>query len=170
MKKDLSTGIRRHKFIIESNRIYFAEQYRNCLSSNWHRQNINDKSSKKSNAKILVVEDNPVIQRVNRSMLEAINCHVDIAVDGKEASALFNDSYNLIILDIGLPDMDGREVCKIIRKQQRKYTPIIAYTTCDTLEKECFEAGVDEFVVKPILKDGFKELLKKWLPYKSFEK
>jgi CheY-like chemotaxis protein len=115
---------------------------------------------------ILIVEDNPIVQKVHTLLIENLGYLVDIASSGFEALRVVNNkSYALILMDIGLPDMSGIETTLKIRQQHGKYIPIIALTAFgESVEKECYQAGVDDFATKPILKSDLKRLLQKWVP------
>ncbi|MFM1652765.1 response regulator transcription factor [Brevibacillus sp. B_LB10_24] len=101
-------------------------------------------------AKILVVDDEERIRRLLRMYLERENFEIDEAEQGEEAldMALAAD-YDLILLDLMLPGIDGMEVCQKIR--ERKATPIIMLTAKgeETNRVQGFEAGADDYVVKP---------------------
>ncbi|RLC38003.1 DNA-binding response regulator [Candidatus Falkowbacteria bacterium] len=107
---------------------------------------------------ILVVEDEIKITRFIKKGLEMDHYTVDIAYDGKEAleKAEINN-YDLIILDIMLPKMDGIEVCKKLREAKVE-TPIIMLTAKNTVEDRIkgLDAGADDYLVKPF---AFGELL-----------
>lgn len=113
--------------------------------------------------KILLVEDNPIIQKINRIFLEWMCFDVDIATTGKEALHYYENDYDLILLDIGLPDISGIEVCRTIRQnEQTQHIPIIALTAYgDFIKEECVNAGVDDFAVKPLLFDELHRLISK---------
>jgi len=101
-------------------------------------------------AKILVVDDEERIRRLLKMYLERENFFIDEADDGEQAldMALTND-YDIILLDIMLPGMDGIEVCQKIR--EHKATPIIMLTAKgeETNRVHGFESGADDYVVKP---------------------
>ncbi|MFU8797316.1 MAG: response regulator [Gammaproteobacteria bacterium] len=119
--------------------------------------------------KILVVEDNLMLQTVFTDMLHSLGCKIDIADDGYEAISMSSKkSYDLIFMDIGLPKLDGLATTKIIRSREtdRKRNIIVAISAYgDLLEKGCLEAGMDDVCVKPVLLDGFLRLLTHWLPH-----
>jgi len=121
------------------------------------------------NAKILLVEDDPIIQYVNQNFLESLGCKVKIATTGKQTLRIFQN-YDLVLLDIGLPDIDGIKVCQKIRYQDQKnhtHTLMIALTAfSDVIEQECRDAGVDDFAVKPLSLTELYSLLSNWLPDK----
>ena len=114
---------------------------------------INNETKKK----ILLVEDNLLNQKVAQNMLQTLGHHLDIASTGQEAVSMFQQkNYDLVFLDIGLPDIDGLAVAQKIRaqnEQQLKYTPIIAITAHarDEDKFNCLKAGIDEFLTKPVM-------------------
>lgn len=100
--------------------------------------------------RILVVDDEERIRRLVRMYLERNNFMVDEAEDGSDALArALETDYALIILDLMLPGMDGRDVCSEIR--QYKDTPIIMLTAAgdESQRVHGFEIGADDYVVKP---------------------
>ena len=119
--------------------------------------------------KILVVEDNPLIQKITEDMLTRLGCTVTTVNDG--LSALGSDilCYNLVLLDIGLPDVNGVEVCRTIRARYPNFsTPIVAYTACgNIMEQQCRAVGISEFMVKPVSPQDFAALLKRLLGWKG---
>jgi DNA-binding response OmpR family regulator len=109
------------------------------------------------NLKVLVVEDEPKVSAFIKGGLEENNCIVDVAYDGQmgEKLALAN-SYNIIILDIIIPFMNGLELCKKI-KSIKSDVPILMLTALGTTDDKVtgFESGADDYLVKPF---EFKEL------------
>lgn len=99
---------------------------------------------------ILLVEDDVALKGEVASYLEESGYLVDWAEDGKKATWLFeNREYDLCILDIGLPDCSGLELCKIFRS--RFHNPIIILTACDSDDDiiKGLNAGADDYVTKP---------------------
>lgn len=118
-------------------------------------------SEEKSKIRILLVEDEPIVQKVHRIMLEKMNCDIDIAVNGQQALTLFNaNQYDAIILDIGLPDMSGIDVAIQIRNSKINI-PIIALTAdvTDGTQKKCLDAGINTVATKPIDSEHLQQLL-----------
>ncbi len=108
--------------------------------------------------KILVVEDDSSIAQAVAAMLQQQHCLVDIAVDGQEGWELataFN--YNLILLDVMLPKLDGMSLCRQLR-QKGEQIPILMLTAKDTSTDKVLglDAGADDYVVKPF---DFPELI-----------
>jgi DNA-binding response OmpR family regulator len=106
--------------------------------------------------KVLLVEDLKISQKLNNMLLQKMGCVVDIAQCGREAIDMANNGYDLILLDIGLPDIDGFEVCKTVRSTGTKI-PIVALTafSSERIKDEGCEVGLDCIITKPI---GFHEM------------
>jgi CheY-like chemotaxis protein len=104
---------------------------------------------------ILLAEDDEMIEMVTAFYLRRNGHEVDIAKDGNEAISQFKvKEYDLILMDIQMPEMDGLQAVKEIRKIEMDYhknghTTIIAITTYPDKD-ECFKAGVDGYAQKPI--------------------
>lgn len=108
--------------------------------------------------KILIVEDEKKIATTLKKGLTENGYHVDLAFDGLIGKRLFeSNSYDLLILDINLPGMNGYELCKNIRNTNQ-HIPIIMLTAINTTEDkiEGFDNGTDDYIIKPF---EFKELL-----------
>jgi two-component system sensor histidine kinase/response regulator len=106
--------------------------------------------------RILIVEDNEINQTVVRSLLESMmNCRIQVTGNGFEAlNDLENNAYDLILMDIHLPELDGIETTKRIRLEPKwAHIPIIAITADSTLDNRlaCMEAGMSEMISKPII-------------------
>ena len=118
-------------------------------------------------AYVLVVEDNPVNQRMAVRMLEKMGCRVDVAANGAEAFKKAAQSrYDLIFMDCQMPEIDGYEATAEIRRCEghSKHTPIIAMTahTMQEDREKCLQAGMDDFLPKPVKKETLSEILQKW--------
>lgn len=116
--------------------------------------------------KILVVEDNLLNQKVARIFLEDMGYAVEIAANGQQALSMFNQEYAAILMDIGLPDIDGCEVCVEIRKlDMGKQIPIIALTASgEYFKAKCLAAGMNSYLTKPIMLEDLKNLLGSYIP------
>ncbi len=110
------------------------------------------------NAKrILVVEDNPTTSRTLKLFLDAEGYQVRCALSGREAAAaLAAETFDLVMLDLMLPDIDGLSLCRTLR--QNSAVPIVMLTARTTQDEivEGLEAGADDYIGKPF---GSKELL-----------
>lgn len=102
--------------------------------------------------RILVIEDNRDIAANLGDYLEDHGHTVDFAADGVTGLhlAVVND-FDAIVLDLNLPGMDGLEVCRKLREEARKQTPVLMLTARDTLDQklEGFESGADDYLIKP---------------------
>ncbi len=107
--------------------------------------------------RILVAEDNPTNQEIALAILEGAGIVVEIANNGKKAvEALQRSRFDVVLMDIQMPEMDGYEATRIIRKDPKfKSLPIIAMTAHAMKgdEEKCLEAGMDGYVSKPISQD-----------------
>ena len=124
---------------------------------------------------ILVVEDNNVNQMVAKGVLEKLNVNVDIATNGIEAissikNAPVDSPYQLIFMDCQMPEMDGFEATKAIRsgaanEKNRNITIIAMTANAMTGDKEnCLNAGMNDYLSKPINSEKVFKKLKQWLP------
>lgn len=101
---------------------------------------------------VLLVEDHQDLAATVGEFLEAQNYRVDYAADGLSALHLSTtESYDAIILDLNLPGIDGLEVCRRLRQEAHKPTPVIMLTARDQLgdKLDGFDAGADDYLVKP---------------------
>jgi CheY-like chemotaxis protein len=108
--------------------------------------------------KVLVVEDHKIAQKVAFIVLNNLNCEVDIASDAKEALEFFEQKkYDLVLMDIGLPDMDGLAVTTAMRlKEEVDQTPIVGLTAHagEHIRSRAIEVGMNDLLVKPLLKEN----------------
>jgi len=115
--------------------------------------------------KILVVEDNPTNLQVVITVLNALGYEPDTAVDGQTGIQMAEaNGYDLILLDVQLPDIDGWTVARHLRQYVReKRLTIVAITANVTPEdrQRCFEAGMDDFVMKPFKISTLKDMILK---------
>lgn len=115
---------------------------------------------------ILIVEDNMIAMMVEKQLMESLDCLVDSAQSGEEAMELIKmHQYDLILMDIGLPGMDGIETTRKIRSYEEEMdtntTPIVAVTgNADQNQYAiCIEAGMHDVIVKPLKFDLAKSIL-----------
>jgi two-component system, sensor histidine kinase and response regulator len=122
-----------------------------------------------SGAHLLVVDDNPVNQRVAVRMLETMGHRVDVAGNGLEAvDAAAHAPYAAILMDCQMPEMDGFEATMEIRRLEPagRHIPIIAVTAGAMAgdEEKCLAAGMDAYIPKPIKAEELAGLLTLWIP------
>jgi len=119
-------------------------------------------------ARVLVVEDNLVNQRLVSAMLTKLGLVVEVAADGGEAVARARaGEHDLIFMDCELPGMDGLAATRAIRGEEPRgrRVPVVAMTGATTPEDRarCLAAGMDEHVAKPLTLDQLRTVLTRWL-------
>ena len=116
--------------------------------------------------KVLVVEDNPINMKLMETLLKKYGLIIDTANNGKEAVEKLrgNSSYNVVFMDIQMPEMNGIEATEIIRNDISKEIPIIALTAAVLQEdrEQAIAAGMNDFIEKPIKVDRLKEILQQY--------
>ncbi len=121
--------------------------------------------------RVLLAEDNLTNQIFATLVLEALNCEVDVANNGREAiDAVFSKEYDLVLMDCQMPEIDGYEATGIIRQHELEHNTagrrsiIIALTAnaIDGDRERCLEAGMDDYVTKPFTLPQIKNLLHRW--------
>jgi two-component system aerobic respiration control sensor histidine kinase ArcB len=148
------------------------------ISKNESKIKLENSSEKlQISSQILIVEDDHIAAVSTKQMLQKLSCNVDIASTGKSGVEYAQKNhYDLIFMDIGLPDMKGHDVTREIRAweagHEDKHTPIIALTAhISTEEKQGFiEAGMDAALSKPLLKETATDILKTFIPGRSAKK
>lgn len=116
---------------------------------------------------VLVVEDNEINQKVAKLLLGELNCQVDIAENGQTAlTSLQKNRYDLVFMDIGLPDMSGIEVTSQLRQRENvaHRVPVIALTAdCLSGDEETWaKVGIDDYLIKPYTLEQLEEMIEKW--------
>ncbi len=130
-----------------------------------------DKEGIRRSIRILVVEDNPVNQKVAKIMLRKMGLRADVVANGKEAlNALRSGPYDIVLMDCQMPEMDGFEATRLIRQEgsnvQDPSIPIIAMTASamEGDREKCIQAGMSDFIGKPVQQRELAEKLSRWLP------
>jgi signal transduction histidine kinase/CheY-like chemotaxis protein len=119
---------------------------------------------------ILLVEDSPALQLATAAILKKLGFQVQLAANGRDAvEALKNTDFSLILMDIQMPEMDGLTATQLIRDLEPKLKsqiPIIALTAFAMKgdEETFLQAGMDDYLTKPIRLEALKSALKRWLP------
>ena len=115
--------------------------------------------------RVLLVDDNHVNRNVGKEMLEILGYEVDMAENGLEAvEAVRKNRYNIVLMDCEMPVMDGLQATRKIRREQSAHIPIVAVTAhaLDTQRTICSEAGMDDFITKPLQIPDLMAVLEKW--------
>jgi CheY-like chemotaxis protein len=132
-----------------------------------HSSDFNDKAQ--ANVKqILLVEDNPISQKVELKLLKENGYHVNAVSNGFDAiEAVKTNSFNLVLMDVEMAEMDGLEATKRIRALEPPISkiPIIAVTAHSSMKdrEKCLAAGMDDYIAKPININFMKITIDHWL-------
>ena len=125
-----------------------------CLSARETPQEIDLKNGIRGQLKLLLAEDNLLNQRVALHMLRKLGIRADVAVNGLEVlQALEHHSYDVVLMDVQMPEMDGFETAKVIRERWKNGMPHIIAVTAHALDgdrKRCIDAGMDDYLSKPV--------------------
>jgi|SRR6185312_10885246 len=118
--------------------------------------------------RVLVVEDNSIARQVETQIIGQFPCQVDAACDGAEALKLLNaNHYDLVFMDINLPDTDGLKLTETIRAMGNgnKKVPIVALTTYDdnTHHNQATWVGVNSYITKPLTVEKCEKAFKKFV-------
>jgi CheY-like chemotaxis protein/HPt (histidine-containing phosphotransfer) domain-containing protein len=131
-------------------------------------------ASQHRGARVLLAEDNPVNREVALSLMADLGFRIDYAEDGAEAVALAgHNEYDLILMDMQMPVMDGVEAAQTIRRSPgaNQSVPIIALTAnaFDEDRRRCLDAGMNDHVPKPVEPATLFAALRRWLPERAGE-
>jgi two-component system sensor histidine kinase/response regulator len=147
-----------------------------CITgtSSWRRNAVYKPAPIPSFAgRVLLVEDNPVNQAVTERMLQRVGLEVKTAADGCAAVAALRDqAFDLVLMDVQMPVMDGLDATRAIRAIQAStsaHTPIVALTAnAMAQEREaCLAAGMDDFLPKPFASAQLHQVLTRWLAQRT---
>lgn len=127
--------------------------------------NNNKELNEKKQLYVLLVEDDLMIQKVHAMMLKKLACRVDLAANGIQAIAKADGNYDVIFMDIGLPDSNGIDIIATIRREKNKSIPIIVLTSHNQkeVEQQCLNAGADAVFSKPINFENLQRVLQEYV-------
>jgi len=122
--------------------------------------------------RILLVEDNPVNQKVAQKMLKRLGHDADLAVNGKEAvQALESRPYQIVFMDIQMPEMDGLEATRIIRERclSAEQPHIVALTAFNLVygREMCLSAGMDDYLSKPLIMEELRAAIENCIAHRA---
>ncbi len=133
------------------------------------RSNLDSNLADRLPLRILMVEDNAVNQKVGLSILGRMGYRADVAGNGVEAlQALENAAYDLVLMDVQMPEMDGLEATRRIRSQYGKgldARPIIIAMTAGAMEGDrdrCLKAGMNDYISKPVKVEYLQNAIERW--------
>ncbi len=118
---------------------------------------------------VLLVEDNEISQKTLSQLLNFKDCGVTIAANGKQAVEAFSKrAYDLILMDVQMPEMDGLDATRIIRGLERgtgRRIPIVAITgyALEGDKERCLKAGMDGYLAKPVGMDDLFRVVEEFL-------
>jgi CheY-like chemotaxis protein len=133
------------------------------------RYSLHDARDPAASLRVLLAEDNPVNQLLATRLLEKRGHRVTVAANGREAlAALDRESYDLVFMDVQMPEMDGLEATIAIREKEKagaNHLPVIALTAHAMKgdQERCLEAGMDGYLSKPIRPQELDEFLEKYV-------
>lgn len=117
--------------------------------------------------RVLLAEDNLLNQQIAQELLEEFGLRISIANNGREAiELLYGEAFDCVLMDVRMPEMDGIEATRLIRQEAHfDRIPIIAMTANARAEDrdECLQAGMNDFISKPVDPAQFFHVLSKWL-------
>lgn len=127
--------------------------------------------SVRTNARVLLAEDHPVNAEIASAFLGECGCRVTVATNGREAVAAFRRArFDLVLMDIQMPEMDGVEATQALREIERTQdtgrVPIVALTANALRDDRsaALAAGMDDYLTKPVAGERLREALLRWLP------
>lgn len=159
---------------IKHNQLYdtiisvLAESERPSINKRLKAFQISDALAEKYPMKILIAEDNVVNQKVAQRSLERMGYRPDVVANGYEAVAVMRKiRYDLIFMDLLMPEMDGLTASKIIRKEcaDTAVCPKIIAMTANAMKEDkdkCLGAGLDDFISKPIRMEELQSMIQNW--------
>ena len=115
---------------------------------------------------MLLVEDNEINQQVAREILEAAGFVVEVAGNGQDALEKVPGAYDLVLMDIQMPEMDGVKATREMRKLERLANLPIVAMTANAMEQDrrrCMDAGMNDFLIKPIDPHDMQSILLRWV-------
>ncbi|MBN2400542.1 MAG: PAS domain S-box protein [Candidatus Aminicenantes bacterium] len=122
----------------------------------------------KHSVRILLAEDNPMNQKLAQYMLTKAGYQLEVANNGREAIEKYTvepERFDLIFMDVHMPEMDGLEATRVLRNRGYQETPIIAMTA-DAMKEDrekCLQAGMNDYMAKPIKREEVFAMVKRWV-------
>ncbi len=122
----------------------------------------------KHSVRILLAEDNPMNQKLAQFMLTKAGYQLEVANNGREVVEKYTaepEHFDLIFMDVHMPEMDGLEATRVLRNRGYGTIPIVAMTA-DAMKEDrdkCLEAGMNDYMAKPIKREDVFGMVKKWV-------
>ncbi|MEO1021053.1 MAG: response regulator [Bacteroidota bacterium] len=169
----LSKPIRQSQLLEQLNQLFKEPKTRKTWEPGTTKREKIDPTPVARDLRILIAEDNVFNQKVALKILERLGQEADVSINGKKAvERAVSTPYDLIFMDMNMPEMDGLEATEHIKALSKPgdKTPIIIAMTANVLDEHmerCFQAGMDDFLTKPVTINSVKEMLEKWFPAHS---
>jgi CheY-like chemotaxis protein len=144
-----------------------------AIKTEEHQQS-HDKLAERLPLRILLCDDNAINQKVATRLLQQMGYQPDVVATGNEAVAVLEQrSYDLVLMDVMMPGLNGYETTRLIRERQHqpqiypnyKASMAIVAMTASAMEgdkEKCLEAGMDDYVAKPVRADHFRAIVERW--------
>jgi two-component system response regulator RpaA len=117
--------------------------------------------------RVLLAEDDPTVGEILETLLTEDGMEVTLAADGREALQLAeHGTFDLVLLDVMMPEVDGMTVCRTLRADARyANVPIVMLTAVDNLEnaREAFQSGANDYMTKPFAPALFRARVRSWI-------
>lgn len=129
---------------------------------------ININSASDNTYRVLLVDDNASNIAVGKILLQRIGCDVSVAKNGEEAVQVASkDQFDLILMDVSMPVMNGLTATQLLREHEgpNQLTPVVGVTahTLESDRHDCLNAGMNDFLPKPITKDALSQVIEQWV-------
>lgn len=116
---------------------------------------------------ILLVEDHLINQKLVITLLKQLGYEIQVVGDGQEAvKSVKEKDFDMILMDIQMPRMDGLEATQLIRKMKQEKPPLIIAMTANALQEDrqkCLQAGMDDYIMKPLKSGILEKMILKWM-------
>jgi signal transduction histidine kinase/CheY-like chemotaxis protein len=159
----LNKPVRQHAFFQEIARILSGQEEAPANLDGYLQPPSHTHFGRENPLKILVVEDNPTNQKVMRRLLENLGYRPDLVSRGAEAlEACGNVPYDLVLMDIQMPGLDGHQTTRLLREKFKEHGPAVVAVTANVLEEDrqsCFDSGMADYLPKPVTLDSLKKVL-----------
>ncbi len=160
--------------IVNIYRTDFSDEMK-AIREEQEKQELSEQIRNNSSIRILLAEDNPINRKLALKILNKANYQVDAVENGRQAlETLKRKHYDLVLMDVQMPEMDGYKATRTIRQSSEKWSniPIIAMTAhaMQGDKEKCLNAGMDDYVTKPIKTEILFKVLGKWCDKESKER
>lgn len=168
----LSKPARPHKLMEMLSRVFEAQGAPLMEEAQGTHVNPSVSTDEDTSVRILLVEDNPANQKLGQLILAKAGYRVQVADNGREAINLFMASpeqFDLILMDVQMPEMDGLRATRTIRSRGFHDIPIVAMTANAMKgdREKCIEAGMNDYIAKPVRRESVYDMIGKWVMRKT---